>query len=151
AILPLPVADRIRAGVERRLAQLSPDERTAALIAAAAGAEARSGPVEEALAGSGLGLAALDAAAGAGLLRLGARRIPLPHPAPPRRARSSARRIGRSPSWPWSAPPSGPGIWRRPRRASTRPRRTPSRPSGPTPWPVARRARRCAPSIGPPP
>jgi DNA-binding CsgD family transcriptional regulator len=80
AILPLPVADRIRAGVERRLAGLSPDERAAVLIAAAAGAEARSGLVEAALAGSGLGLAALDTAAAAGILRLGGGKVAFEHP-----------------------------------------------------------------------
>ena len=53
-ILPLPVADRIRAGVERRLAALGAGERTAVVTAAAAGTEAPSALVGSALATAGL-------------------------------------------------------------------------------------------------
>ena len=69
-ILPLPVADRIRAGVERRLAALGAGERTAVVTAAAAGNEAPSALVGSALATAGLQLEELDAAEAAGNLRL---------------------------------------------------------------------------------
>ncbi len=79
-ILPLPVADRIRAGVERRLAALSAPQQTAVLTAAAAGTEAPSAFVGSALATAGLGLESLDAAEAAGILRLRGGTIAFEHP-----------------------------------------------------------------------
>ena len=80
AILPLPVAERIRAGVERRLAALSAPERTAVLTAAAAGTEAPCALVGSALATAGLTLDALDAAETAGILHLRGGMIAFEHP-----------------------------------------------------------------------
>ena len=79
-ILPLPVADRIRAGVERRLAALGPAEQAAVLTAAAAGTEAPCALVGSALATVGLSLEALDAAEAAGLLRLRGGTVAFEHP-----------------------------------------------------------------------
>ena len=79
-ILPLPVADRIRAGVERRLAALGAGERTAVVTAAAAGNEAPSALVGSALATAGLQLEELDAAEAAGILRLQGGSVVFDHP-----------------------------------------------------------------------
>jgi DNA-binding CsgD family transcriptional regulator len=79
-ILPLPVADRIRVGVERRLAAFSRPERAAALTAAAAGTEAPSAIVGPALATAGLTLKALDAAEAAGILHLRGGTVAFEHP-----------------------------------------------------------------------
>ena len=79
-ILPLPVADRIRAGVERRLAALSAPEQAAVLTAAAAGTEAPSAFVGSALAVAGLTLDALNAAEAAGILRLSGGTVAFDHP-----------------------------------------------------------------------
>jgi DNA-binding CsgD family transcriptional regulator len=79
-ILPLPVADRIRAGVERRLAALGPAEQAAVLTAAAAGTEAPCALVGSALATVGLSLEALDAAEAAGLLCLRGGTVAFEHP-----------------------------------------------------------------------
>ena len=79
-ILPLPVADRIRAGVDRRLAALSASQRTAVLTAAAAGTEAPSALVGRALATGGLMLEALDAAEAAGILHLRGGTVVFEHP-----------------------------------------------------------------------
>ena len=79
-ILPLPVADRIRAGVDRRLAALSAPERTAVLTAAAAGTEAPCALVGPALATAGLELEALDAAEAAGILHLRGGSVAFEHP-----------------------------------------------------------------------
>ena len=79
-ILPLPVADRIRAGVERRLAALSAPEQAAVLTAAAAGTEAPCALVGSALATAGLTLEALDAAEAAGILHLRGGSIAFDHP-----------------------------------------------------------------------
>lgn len=79
-ILPLPVADRIRAGVERRLAALGAPEQTAVLIAAAAGTEAPCALVDSALATVGLSLEALDGAEAAGILRVRGGTIEFEHP-----------------------------------------------------------------------
>ncbi len=79
-ILPLPVADRIRAGVERRLAALSAPEQAAVLTAAAAGTEAPCALVGAALATAGLALEALDAAEAAGILRLRGGTVAFEHP-----------------------------------------------------------------------
>jgi DNA-binding CsgD family transcriptional regulator len=80
AVLPLPVADRIRTGVERRLEALSGPERRAALIAAAAGTEAASALVASALAAAALAMDALDAAEAAGILHVGGGTVAFPHP-----------------------------------------------------------------------
>jgi DNA-binding CsgD family transcriptional regulator len=79
-ILPLPVADRIRAGVERRLAALGAAEQTAVLTAAAAGTEAPCALVGSALATMGLSLEALDAVESAGLVRLRGGTVAFEHP-----------------------------------------------------------------------
>ncbi len=79
-ILPLPVADRIRVGVERRLAGLSQTEQAATLTAAAAGTEAPSAIVGAALATAGLTLETLDAAEAAGILRLRSETVAFEHP-----------------------------------------------------------------------
>ncbi len=79
-ILPLPVADRIRAGVERRLAALSAPEQAAVLTAAAAGTEAPCALVGSALATAGLTLEALDAAEAAGILHLRGGSVAFDHP-----------------------------------------------------------------------
>jgi DNA-binding CsgD family transcriptional regulator len=79
-VLPLPVADRIRTGVERRLAALSALEQQAVLIAAAAGTEAASALLEPALAGAGLQMVALDAAEAAGILHIRGGTVAFEHP-----------------------------------------------------------------------
>jgi DNA-binding SARP family transcriptional activator/DNA-binding CsgD family transcriptional regulator len=79
-ILPLPVAERIRVGVERRLDPLSPDARRAVLAVAAAGTRAPSTLIDAALAGWGIPLQTLDAAERAGLLRVGADAVEFEHP-----------------------------------------------------------------------
>jgi DNA-binding CsgD family transcriptional regulator len=80
AILPLPVADRIRTGVERRLAALSAPEQEAVLIAAAAGSEAACTLVGSALATVGLAMEALDAAEAAGILHIRGGTVAFEHP-----------------------------------------------------------------------
>ena len=79
-ILPLPVADRIRAGVERRLAALSAPQQAAVLTAAAAGTEAPVALIAAALVAEGLTLEALDAAEAAGILRLRGGTVAFEHP-----------------------------------------------------------------------
>ena len=79
-VLPLPVAERIRVGVERRLESFDPDERTAVLVAAAAGTRASCDVVQAALADEGLSLEALEAAEQAGVLRVHGDTIEFDHP-----------------------------------------------------------------------
>ena len=79
-VLPLPVAERIRVGVERRLESFGAAERTAVLVAAAAGTRASSGIVEAALAEEGLSLDDLGAAEHEGVLRVHGGTIEFEHP-----------------------------------------------------------------------
>lgn len=79
-VLPLPVAERIQVGVQRRLERLSPDARRAVLIAAAAGTRAPSSVVARALDGEGLSLEILDGAESEGLLRARSEAIEFEHP-----------------------------------------------------------------------
>jgi DNA-binding CsgD family transcriptional regulator len=78
--LPLPVADRIRVGVERRLAALDDLERRAVLIAATAGNRAPCALVDRALAVLGSSLDALDAAECAGVLQVRNDVVEFEHP-----------------------------------------------------------------------
>lgn len=77
---PLPVAERIRAGVDRRLEGLTVGERRAVLLAAAAGTRSPTTLVRSALQQEGLSLGALDAAERLGLLRVGGDSIEFEHP-----------------------------------------------------------------------
>lgn len=77
---PLPVADRIRVGVERRLASLARHERRAVLVAATAGTDAPSALVERALAAEEIRIDALDAAESLGVLRVRGDAIEFEHP-----------------------------------------------------------------------
>ncbi len=79
-VLPLPVAERIRVGVERRLELLLPDERRAVLIAAAAGTRSVCTLIQDALASEGIPLDALGAAEREGLLQVGGEVIEFEHP-----------------------------------------------------------------------
>lgn len=79
-VVPLPVAERIRAGVERRLERLDAAERSAVLVAAAAGTRASSTVVEDALAHGGMSLAHLGTAESEGLLRVRGETVEFDHP-----------------------------------------------------------------------
>ncbi len=79
-VLPLPVAERIRVGVERRLERMRPRERTAVLVAATAGTRSQCGVVEAALTEEGLALEALEAAENEGVLRVHGGTIEFEHP-----------------------------------------------------------------------
>lgn len=79
-VLPVPVAERIRVGVERRLEAMIPAERTAVLMAATAGTRSDCAVVEAALAEEGLDLGALEAAENAGVLRIHGGAIEFDHP-----------------------------------------------------------------------
>ena len=131
-ILPLPVADRIRAGVERRLAAPGPAEQ-AAVLTEAAGTEAP------------------------GLLRLCGGTVAFEHPltrsavyataagAEQRQAHRALAEVSPvgSPERAWHLRPPPPAPMR------TRP--PPSRAGERMPWRAERRARPCARSTGPPP
>ena len=79
-MVPLPVADRIRVGLERRLLAFGPEERRATLIAAAAGTRAPATLVGAALAADGLSLDALGDAERAGIVRIRTGTIEFEHP-----------------------------------------------------------------------
>jgi tetratricopeptide (TPR) repeat protein len=78
--LPLPVADRIRVGVERRLVALDEAARRAVLIVATAGTHAQCALVDRALAALGSSLDALDAAERVGVLKVRNDVVEFEHP-----------------------------------------------------------------------
>ncbi|MFN8108776.1 MAG: AAA family ATPase [Thermoleophilia bacterium] len=79
-VVPIPVAESIRVGVERRLRALAPHQRWAVLLAATAGSRSATTLLEAALSADGLSLTELAGAEREGLLRVHPGTVEFEHP-----------------------------------------------------------------------